>query len=472
MTSSPTIVWFRRDLRIADNAALSSAAADGQVIPVFVLDPVIDTQLGAAARLRLEASLFALGRELEAAGAPLILRRGESLPALLALAEETGARTIRWTRLTDGPSLERDRTIKAALKDKGLKAESHDGFTLLDPWAVKTGANEPYRVFTPFWRALMGREVPRPLPRPKLTGAPSPASDRLEDWTLAAPMGPAAQHLAAAFEAGETAALARLDAWLDGPAKGYDRNRDRLDMPEAGTNLSPFLALGEISPRQVWAAMDRAEGARGVESARRQLVWRDFAHMLLFHDPAMERESWRRDWAAFPWRGDNEDAERWRRGETGCAVIDAAMRQLWATGRMHNRARMLVASYLTKHLLTDWRVGEAHFRETLIDWDPANNAMGWQWVAGSGPDAAPFFRIFNPETQAEKFDPKGAYRDFWLKGAGAETFRAMRPKSWGAAPTRAKPLVDLAAGRKRALEAWGEMRDKAGAPALAGAPEG
>lgn len=461
MTPSPTIVWFRRDLRLADSGALAAAAAAGPVLPVFILDPVIDAQLGAAQRLRLEASLRALGRDLAGDGAPLILRRGEALPTLLALAEETGARAVRWTRLTDGPSLERDRAVKAALKEKGLAAESHDGFTLLDPWAVKTGAGEPYRVFTPFWRALMAREIPRPLPRPNLTGAPAPDSDRLEEWRLSAPMGPAAAALSMAFTAGEEAAFARLDAWLDGPAKGYDRNRDRLDLSDAGTNLSDHLALGEISPRQVWAAMDRGEGAKGVESARRQLVWRDFAHMLLFHDPEMERRNWRRDWAAFPWRADNEDAERWRRGETGCAVIDAAMRQLWVTGRMHNRARMLVASYLTKHLLTDWRVGEAHFRETLTDWDPANNAMGWQWVAGSGPDAAPFFRIFNPETQAEKFDSKGAYRDHWLKGEGAETFRAMRPKSWGAAPSRAKPLVDLAAGRKRALEAWSEMRDKA-----------
>lgn len=274
-------------------------------------------------------------------------------------------------------------------------------------------------------------------------------------------MGPAADALAEQIDAGESAARDRLDAWLTERGGRYDEDRNRLDKAEAGTRLSEYLALGEISPRSVWAAMDRANGDPGVEAARRQLIWRDFAHMLLFHDPDMERENWRREWSAFPWRDDNEDAERWRRGETGVEVVDAAMREMYVTGRMHNRARMLTASYLTKHLMTHWRVGEAWFRETLIDWDPANNAMGWQWVAGCGPDAAPFFRIFNPETQGEKFDPFGAYRNNWLKGAGAETFAAMRPKSHlRDAPSSPRPLVELAEGRKRALEAWKEMREK------------
>ncbi len=290
------------------------------------------------------------------------------------------------------------------------------------------------------------------------------ASDDLADWTLSKPMGPAAGALGEAFRAGEAAARDRLDEWLDGPAKGYANGRNRMDRPEIGSGLSDALALGEISPRRIWAAMDRADGAAGVEAARRQLAWRDFAHMLLFHDPAMETKSWRRDWDAFPWRGDNEAAEAWRRGETGVDAVDAAMRELWVTGRMHNRARMIVASFLTKHLMTHWRVGAEWFRETLIDWDPANNAMGWQWVAGSGPDAAPYFRIFNPERQAETHDPKGLWRRRWLEGEGAETFVSMRPKRWGPVARPAQPLVDLAAGRTRALEAWAEMRDNVAAP--------
>ena len=461
MTDKVTIVWFRRDLRLHDNLALDHAGG-GRTLPVFILDPVIDAQLGAASRLRLRHGLEALEASLKSAGLPLILRRGEALDVLRDLISETGANDVAWTRLTDGPSIERDTKVKAALKDDGLNVESFNGFTLLDPWRVKTKDGEPYKVFTPYSRALTQHDVPPPVSAQSSFTPPDiiPASDDLASWRLDAPMGPVADALSAQIEAGEDAARDRLDEWLDGPGPRYADNRNRLDMPDACTGLSEYLALGEISPRTVWSMMDRAEGAKGVEAARRQLIWRDFAHMLLFHDPAMERENWRREWSAFPWRDDNDDAERWRRGETGVEVVDAAMRELWVTGRMHNRTRMITASYLTKHLMTHWQVGEAHFRETLIDWDPANNAMGWQWVAGCGPDAAPFFRIFNPETQGEKFDPTGSYRKHWLKGEGAETFRAMRPKSHVRDATE-KPgrIVDLADGRKRALEAWEKMRE-------------
>lgn len=464
MREPPTIVWLRRDLRLGDNPALVAAAAAGPVIPVFILDPVMDAELGAAQRLRLKGALAVLADSLGRAGAPLVLRRGPALETLVTLIEETGARTVRWNRLTDGASISRDSEVKAALKARGIEAESHCGVTLLDPWRVKTAAGEAYKVFTPFHRALMNHDVPAPLPPPKLaTQAGAVSSDDLSVWRLDAPMGPAAAALASGFKAGEQAALDKLDGWLAGPAARYDTQRDRLDEPEATTGLSEYLALGEISPRTVWAALDRAAGDAGAEAARRQLVWREFAHALLSDDPEMERKNWRRAWSAFPWRGDNAEAEAWRRGETGCDLVDAAMRELWVTGRMHNRARMLTASYLTKHLLTDWRVGEAHFRDTLIDWDPANNAMGWQWVAGSGPDAAPFFRIFNPETQAKRFDPNGVYRRRWLEGIGAETFQAMRPKQHRAeAPARRPPpIIELGYGRKRALEAWSAMRDKA-----------
>lgn len=457
-----SIVWFRRDLRLSDNAALASCA-DGPVVPLFILDPVVDAQLGAAARLRLEASLARLSADLAELGVPLVLRRGDATEVLRQVAAVAGASRVTWTRLTDGPSIERDKQVKAALKDEGLDVESFDGFTLLDPWRVKTGAGEAYKVFTPFSKALAQFDIPSPVDRPKTLESVSKRlkSDDLSDWRLAAPMESAADALRSQFKAGETAARDRLDEWLAGPAPRYGDDRDRLDKPDAGTRLSEYLALGEISPRTVWSVMDRADGDPGVEAARRQLIWRDFAHSLLFHDPDMERENWRREWSVFPWREDNEDAEKWRRGETGCEVVDAAMREIYVTGRMHNRARMLVGSYLTKHLMTHWRVGEAWFRETLIDWDPANNAMGWQWVAGCGPDAAPFFRIFNPDTQAEKFDPDRRYRNHWLKGEGAETFSAMRPKSHrGRNASRPRPIVDLKDGRKRALDAWGEMREK------------
>lgn len=464
MTDLTTIVWLRRDLRLHDNPALN-AAAGGRAAPVFILDPVFEAQLGAAPRLRLAMSLEALAADLEARDLNLTLRRGPALDVLRDLIRETGASRVSWTRLTDGPSIERDKEIKAALKDDGVEAVSHDGFTLLDPWRVRTKDDGQYKVYTPFSRALLAHDVPSPVSLAKdfAPVTPAPKSDSLADWNMDGGMGPgdAAQRLKSAIKAGEDAARDRLDEWLEGPAPRYDDDRNALDKPEACSGLSEYLALGEISPRTVWAAMDRADGSSGVEAARRQLIWRDFAHMLLFHDPDMETENWRRDWSDFPWRGDNDDAEKWRRGETGVDVVDAAMRELWVTGRMHNRARMLTASYLTKHLMTHWRVGEAHFRDTLIDWDPANNAMGWQWVAGCGPDASPFFRIFNPETQSEKFDPTGGYRRHWLMGKGAETFKAMRPKSHEkTAPRKPKPLIDLGDGRKRALAAWKEMREK------------
>ncbi|MEM7268374.1 MAG: deoxyribodipyrimidine photo-lyase, partial [Pseudomonadota bacterium] len=331
---------------------------------------------------------------------------------------------------------------------------------LIDPWVLKTGAGGPFKVFTPFWRALSKGETPPPVPSPGRIDGVNAASDDLADWALSAGLGSAKGQLANRIDAGEGAANDRLHAFLEGRSTRYAKDRDRLDV--AGTTgLSDALAVGEISPRQIWATMDRYSGDRGVEAARRQLVWRDFAHHILFHDPEMERENWRREWSAFPWRDDNADAEKWRWGRTGVEVIDAAMRELWVTGRMHNRARMLVGSYLTKNLLTHWRIGESWFRDTLIDWDPANNAMGWQWVAGCGPDAAPYFRIFNPETQAEKFDPAGVYRNYWLRGEGAEDFRSMLPRHVISVLESPPLMVDLKATRQRALSAWEAMRSGA-----------
>jgi deoxyribodipyrimidine photo-lyase len=313
------------------------------------------------------------------------------------------------------------------------------------------------------------RAVPEPLAAPAQLPAPAswPASDSLADWGLGRAMRRGAAVLGARVQAGETAALDRLHAFLGGPVATYADRRDRLDLP-ATSGLSDALATGEISPRTVWHAAQAAlaRGAAGAETFLKEIVWREFAYHLLWHTPHIAERNWREEWDSFPWSGDSEAAERWRRGMTGEPVIDAAMRELYVTGRMHNRARMLVASYLTKHLLTDWRLGEAWFRDCLIDWDPASNAMGWQWAAGSGPDAAPFFRIFNPASQAEKFDPDGAYRRGWVAelsprpGADALAFFDAAPKSWGLRPGQPypKPLVDLKTGRERALAAYKSLR--------------
>ncbi|MDG1210689.1 MAG: deoxyribodipyrimidine photo-lyase [Paracoccaceae bacterium] len=462
-SAAPTIVWLRKDLRLADNHALTAAATVGPVIPVFILDDVFETTLGAAAKLRLKLSLEALSRDLAQVGAPLILRRGDVLNVLRALITETGAKAVTWTRLTDGAALERDKRVKAALTGDGVDAESHGGFTLVDPWTVKTGAGNQFKVYTPFWRAVSIRDIERPLPRLKsITGVEGIRSETLADWRLDAEMGPATNALASQITAGEQAALDQLDAFLDGPAPRYADDRDQMGLPNAVTQLSDHLAVGEISPRTVWWALKATGDTPGHEAARKQIVWRDFAHHLLFHDPEMETQCWRREWEDFAWADENDAARKWKAGRTGIDVVDAAMRQLWVTGRMHNRARMIVASVLTKNLLVDWRVGEAWFRHTLIDWDPANNAMGWQWVAGCGPDASPFFRIFNPATQAEKFDKSKTYRRRWLyQGEGAKSFKAMWPKSDVTLSLETPPLmVDLATTRRAALAAWEDMKQR------------
>jgi deoxyribodipyrimidine photo-lyase len=471
--TAPTLLWLRRDLRLADHPALAAAIArGGPVLPVFVLDPATEGW-GAAPLWRLGAALSALGDALSAAGSRLILRRGEALPALRALAAETGARAVVWTRLYDPASKDRDAAVKAALRAEGIEARSAPGFLLREPWDTKTGTGGFYRVYTPYWRAVSAQPVPEPLPAPARIPAPQswPASDALADWRLGAAMNRGAAVVGRHVGAGEGAARDRLAAFLSDGVAAYAEARDRMDRP--GTSrLSDQLAFGEISPRAVWhaawAARERGAG-RGAEVFLQEIVWREFAWHLTHHTPHLLDANWRPEWDAFPWRADNPDAERWRRGVTGEPMIDAAMRELYATGRMHNRARMLVASYLTKHLMTDWRVGEAWFRETLVDWDRASNAMGWQWAAGSGPDAAPFFRIFNPASQAEKFDPDGAYRARWIaEGArrphpDALSFFDAAPRSWGlsAAAPYPKPLIDLKTGRERALAAYGKLRSAA-----------
>jgi deoxyribodipyrimidine photo-lyase len=469
--TAPTLLWLRRDLRLADHPALAAAvAAGGPVIPVFILDPLVEGW-GAAAKWRLEQGLAALGSRLADSGSRLVLRRGPALDALRALAVETGARAVCWTRLYDRPTTERDAAVKAALKAGGLEARSFPGHLLHEPWEVATGSGGFYKVYTPFARAAFARPVADPLPEPARLPAPAawPASDDLAAWGLGRGVNRGAAGLARAARVGEAAARERLEGFLRDGVAAYAARRDRMDM--AGTSgLSENLALGEISPRTVWALTRAAAPAgAGAETFLKEIVWREFAWHLLHHSPALADRNWREEWDAFPWRPDNPDAERWRRGVTGEPAIDAAMREMYVTGRMHNRARMLAASYLTKHLLTDWRVGEAWFRDCLTDWDPASNAMGWQWAAGSGPDAAPYFRIFNPATQAERFDPDGRWRRRWVAeiarppGADALRYFAMIPERWGLRPDAPypAPLVDLKVGRERALAAYRRLRDAA-----------
>lgn len=444
---------------------LAQARASGRpLIPVFVLDPETEG-LGAAAKFRLGLGLAAFAAALAPVGSRLILRRGPALEVLAGLAAEIGAAGVAWSRLYDPVAVARDTAVKAGLRARGLEAVSHPGHLLFEPWTVETGTGGFYKVYTPFWRAVKDRDVPEAAAAPAALPGPAvwPASERLEDWRLGAAMGRGAAVVAAHQRVGESAALAQLDRFLAGPVAGYSEARN-LPGVAATSGLSQNFAFGEIGVRTVWHGGIRAlqEGRAGAETFLKEVVWREFAYHLIHHTPQIVSANWKPEWDSFPWRGDNPDAERWRRGMTGEPFVDAAMREMYVTGTMHNRGRMIVASYLTKHLMTDWRVGLDWFAECLTDWDPASNAMGWQWTAGSGPDAAPYFRIFNPATQAEKFDPDAAYRQRFVAelsrrpGPEALAYFDAVPKSWQLDPGAPYPsaVVDLAEGRDRALAAY------------------
>ncbi len=471
MGKAPVIVWFRRDLRLGDHPALCAAAEGGRpVVPVFIHDETV-AALGAAARWRLGQGVGVFAGALEAAGSRLILRRGPALDVLRGLAAETGAAAVHWTRGYDREAMAQGRAVKAGLRAAGVEARSFPGATVFEPWEVETAAGGRYKVFTPFWRAVRGRDVAPALPPPEALAPPEgwPESESLEAWAMGREMRRGVAVVARYARTGEAEAQARLETFLDERLPLYTDGRDH-PARDATSGLSENLAWGEISPRAVWLAALREwqAGRPGAEKFLSELCWREFAWHLMHHAPDMDTRNWRPDWDRFPWRGDNEDAERWRRGMTGEPFVDAAMREMYVTGRMHNRARMIAASYLTKHLLTDWRVGLTWFAECLTDWDPAANALGWQWVAGSGPDAAPFFRIFNPRTQAQRFDADGAYRAAYIAEqqreapATARDYFAAVPGNWGLSPAQPypAPVVDLASGRARALEAY-RARDSA-----------
>ena len=465
MTQSPLIYWFRRDLRLSDHPALSAALASGRpVVPLFIYDQQVEA-LGVAAKWRLGLALAEFARALQAIGSRLILRRGEALAVLAGMAPAA----VHWQRMYDPAAMARDGAVKAGLRALGIEAVSHPGALLVEPWEVQTLQGGYYKVYTPFWKAVSARGVAGPGAVVKELPAPAlwPASDDLADWQMGRAMNRGAAVVLPYQAVGEAAAFQRLERFLEGPIEGY---RERRDFPaEAATSgLSENLSYGEIGPRSIWAAGERARefGARGAEHFLKELVWREFAYHLMYHAPQILTRNWREGWDVFAWRGDSDEAERWRRGMTGEPMVDAAMREMYVTGRMHNRARMIAASYLTKHLLTDWRVGQAWFAECLTDWDAAANAMGWQWVAGCGPDAAPYFRIFNPAGQGEKFDAGGVYRRRYIAelsrdpGPEARAYFDAVPRSWGLDPKAPYPLpmVDLAEGRARALAALAGMK--------------
>ena len=459
----PVIVWFRRDLRLADNPALTEAVASGApVVALFVHDPAGPPRpIGAASAWWLDKSLRSLAADLAARGASLVLRRGDSLDVVRDVAAETGASGVYWNRLYDGASVARDTAVKTALTGLGIACRSFNGAVLNEPWAVKSGGGDPYRVFTPYWRTARttaGDTAPLPVPPRLATPHVPPASDRIDEWRLH-PRKPDWSGGFADWTPGEAGAAARLDAFLDGAAARYADARNTPGV-EGTSRLSAHLHFGEISPRQVWAACEAAalhgDAPLGqIEVFQKELGWREFNQHLLFHFPHMTSRNFNPAFDAFVWHDDSVGLTAWREGRTGYPIVDAGMRQLWATGWMHNRVRMIVASFLVKDLLIDWRVGEAWFWDTLVDADVANNVAGWQWTAGSGADAAPYFRVFNPILQGERFDPNGDYVRGWVPEL-ADLAPARIHQPWAhVSPKRyPAPIVDHAAARDRALAAY------------------
>ncbi|TGN56077.1 deoxyribodipyrimidine photo-lyase [Paracoccus liaowanqingii] len=450
------ICWFRRVLRLDDHPALVAAAQDGAVIPLVILDPA-EARAHPASAERQALSLPPLAEALERLGSRLIVRRGDPAEVLEALARQTGATVIH---ATTGFPFATDDGLEAAAERGGARLQLHPLADLVPRGSVLTGSGGVYKVFSPFWKAVRQVQIAPPLAVPKLTAPQDwPDSDGT-DWPEArAAMVRGWDVLARHTRPGEDEAHARLEEFLEGPLPDYKADRNLPWRPRATSGLADALACGEISARRIWARVqpDYQQGAAGSEHFLSELCWREFARELMAESPDLDRTCWREEWNRFPWRGDNDDAEAWRRGRTGVPMVDAGMREMFVTGQMHNRVRMITGSYVTKHLLTDWKVGLDWFGHCLSDWDAASNAMNWQWVAGCGPDAAPYFRVFNPETQAEKFDAEAQYRRYWLdpEAEGARAFAEAAPRAWKIdLHDRPKPALSLAEGRDRALDAY------------------
>jgi deoxyribodipyrimidine photo-lyase len=476
--NGPCLVWLRDDLRLADNAALSSAIASGKgVHVVFILDETSPgvRPPGAAARWWLGASLGRLSSAIAARGGSLILRRGSSRDEIPKLVRETGATSVVWNRRY-GPARETDRGLKETLRASGVTVESFPGALLSEPFDMRTGAGQGYKVFTPFWKALRSRYQPVPaLPSPeRIPSLPPPLSDRLEDWGLHPSAPDWSGGLSASWSPGEAGAAERLERFI-AAGTGYGEGRDRPAI-EGTSRLSPHLRFGEISPAAIWRSVSAAQAAgrlaaQDAEKFLSELAWRDFCWHLLYHDEELSRLSWRRDFDRLAWRSPAPaELRAWRQGRTGYPIVDAGLRQLWTTGWMHNRVRMIAASFLTKHLLAHWRTGEAWFWDTLVDADEASNPAGWQWVAGTGADASPYFRIFNPVLQGEKFDPEGAYVRTWVPELARLSPRYIHhPWDAGGADLAAagvklgetypRPIVEHAFARRRALDAYAALRN-------------
>ncbi|MEM8558168.1 MAG: deoxyribodipyrimidine photo-lyase [Bacteroidota bacterium] len=485
-----TLVWFRADLRLADNPALSYAVEHSEtVIPVFIWDAEAERDVSqrdavsGAHLVWLYHALQSLDADLRQKGSRLILRRGDMLDQLNKLVQELGANAVVWNARVVPGFRHRDQDVADALRGDGVAVHTFDGRLLHDPNQIQTGSGGPYRVFTPFWRKFCKQiEVDAPVGTPRMgtTKAPAswPDSDDIATWGFTAHTQDGtdwASGLREGWAMSEAGAHDRLDAFIEDALLDYEDDRNRPDRV-GSSMLSPYLHHGHLSPRQVWHRVDGwvQNGAmrEAADAYLREIVWREFSYHVLHHYPDTPAEPLKDKYAAFPWEEDAEGLHRWQHGQTGFPIVDAGMRQLWATGWMHNRVRMIVASFLTKDLLIPWQDGAAWFWDTLVDADLANNTMGWQWAAGCGADAQPFFRIFNPISQGERYDPHGAYVKQWIPEL------AGLPKKYIHAPWNAPrgvlqnagvelgvdyplPIVDHSEARQRALDALDAMKQAA-----------
>ncbi len=473
-----TIVWFRRDLRLEDHPALWQAAQEGVVIPLYILDP--DADFGAAERWWKHHGLEKLAATLARQKSPLLLRRGNPLAILREVITASAAQNVFWNRRYDPAGMAQDTAIKAALRSAGVRVRSFTGDCLVEPW-LHQHDGLPYKVFTPFWKSLLARfAIAPPLPEPDLPALPealaeSLPTELLESWQLLPQNPDWAAHFPAYWEPGEAGAQARLSKFLEEKLHNYPSGRDfpALDFV---SRISPHLSHGEISPRQIWhqtqGRMQQqpdllSQGAHFL----RELGWREFSWHLLYHFPSLPEKPLRPEFSAFPWQQDLSSLQRWQRGQTGYPIVDAGMRELWQSGWMHNRVRMICASFLIKDLLIAWQAGAAWFWDTLLDADLANNSASWQWVAGSGADAAPYFRIFNPVLQGEKFDPEGQYIRRWVPELASLPKRFIH-QPWTADQDILEragivlghhyphPVIDHLQARQRALDIFQNLKKK------------
>jgi deoxyribodipyrimidine photo-lyase len=476
-----TIVWFRNDLRLADNPALAHAAAQGAVVPVFIWTPNDHGSWppGGAQQWWLHQSLASLSRSLDKLGSRLIIKQGDPLTILKDLARTATAETVAWNRRYEPALIDADKRVKRGLADAGLDAQTFNGALLVEPWEVETKQGKPYQVFTPFHRTVQAMpEPPKPTDAPSSLKSPAkwPASDKLDSLGLM-PKIKWYDGLAESWDVSEAGARKQLESFVQGPIADYQNDRD-LPWKPGTSRLSPYLHHGEISPRQAYhAAAKRTRGnasdklKKNAYGYLRELVWREFGYHLLYHFPHTPGRPLREKYEKFPWidmRQGRHYLEAWQRGQTGYPIVDAGMRELWHTGWMHNRVRMIVASFLVKHLLIDWHHGAKWFWDTLVDADLANNTLGWQWAGGCGADAAPYFRIFNPMTQGQKFDPQGDYVRKWCPQLKDLPNKHIH-EPWECPPlqrqqagvtlgeTYPEPIVDHKLARERALEALSEV---------------